>query len=137
MRTVRHLRRLARPLDDFGASEYNDRFTVFAYGMERTAKMNNVIGYVSGAKSTGNVNRVGTRGYWEGTATNTYLIINDALETIAADKITSLYTETQVKNGASFATSTYNTAVWDLTSYKMPVFKTSIKYFDYSAFANA
>ena len=99
--------------------------------------MNNVIGYVSGAKSTGNVNRVGTRGYWEGTATNTYLIINDALETIAADKITSLYTETQVKNGASFATSTYNTAVWDLTSYKMPVFKTSIQHYDFSAFANA
>ena len=122
----------------YSSAAENERITIFGYGLDSAAKMINVIGYVSGTQSTNGVARVGTRGMLTSghTVTGTYLVTNDALAAIGTSP-TVCYNESAVKAGASFDTSTYNTAVWNLTEYKMPVFKSMLQYLNMDAFKNS
>ena len=112
---------------------------VFSYGANSTAKFINCVAYVTGTQTSGGCKTVRMGNNWLGftasQVTNCYVVAVDGV-TVNGLRSFTQYSVAQVKNGASFTTANYGD-VWDLTTYKLPVFTTAKPYLNLESFQKA
>lgn len=121
---------------------------VFGYGLDASTRMTNCVAYVSGIATTNYTYQGQTFGedftesknvkvsisvYRHNSTSNDgtvscYLIVDDRLKNDVSGLFGfNAYSETEVKNGATFATAGWN-GYWDLTGYDLPVISSAKTY---------